>query len=294
MNLGRLITAMVTPFDQDGNIDWATTERLVNYLIEDQKTDSIVVAGTTGESPTLTTGEKEQLFKFVVEKVAGRVKVIAGTGTNSTKSTIELSQMAEKCGVDALLLVTPYYNRPTQDGLFLHFKAAAESVKIPIFLYNVEGRTGVNLLAETTIKLAESCSNIVGIKECAKLEQLAEIISAAPEGFLVYSGDDSATLPALSVGAEGIISVVSHIVGKEMKAMIEAYVSGNVKEAAAIHRQLLPTFTQMFAFQSPIPVKYAMECVAFPVGDVRLPLAPISGEQKAFVRQIPSVVAKLK
>lgn len=294
MNFGRLITAMVTPFDQDGNIDWATTERLVNYLIDDQKTDSIVVAGTTGESPTLTHNEKEQLFKFVVEKAAGRVKIIAGTGTNSTRSTIELSQMAESCGVDALLLVTPYYNRPTQDGLYLHFKAVAESVTLPIFLYNVEGRTAVNLSAETTIKLAQDCANIVGTKDCAKLEQLATIIEHAPEGFMVYSGEDSAALPALAIGAQGIISVVAHIVGKEMKAMIEAYLNGDVKEAARIHRELLPTFTGMFKVQSPIPVKYALECVAFPVGDVRLPLAPITEEQKAFVKTIPSVVAKLK
>lgn len=294
MSFGRLITAMVTPFDHDGNIDWATTERLVHYLIEDQSSDSIVVAGTTGESPTLSKSEKEALFKFVVEKAAGRVKIIAGTGTNNTRETIELSQLAEKCGVDALLVVTPYYNRPTQDGLYLHFKAVAESVKLPIILYNVEGRTGVNLSAEITIKLAQDCPNIIGTKDCAKLEQLATIIEQAPDGFLVYSGDDSATLPALAIGATGIISVVSHIVGKEMKAMIEAYESQNVKEAARIHRQLLPVFTGLFAFSSPIPVKYALECAGLPVGDVRLPLAPITEEQKKFVREIPAVAALIK
>jgi len=294
MNFGRLITAMVTPFDHNGDIDWATTERLINYLIDDQKTDSIVVAGTTGESPTLSNSEKEQLFKYVVEKVAGRVKVIAGTGTNNTRSTIELSQIAENCGVDALLVVTPYYNRPTQDGLFLHYKAVASSVKLPILLYNVEGRTAVNLTAETTIKLAQECPNIIGTKECANLQQVATIIENSPEGFLVYSGDDIAALPAMAVGADGLISVVSHIVGKELKAMIQAFEAGNVKEAAQIHRSLLPIFKGLFAIQSPIPVKYALECVAFPVGDVRLPLAPITEEQKQFVKQIPFITAKLK
>lgn len=293
MDFGRLITAMVTPFDQDSNIDWATTERLVNYLIEDQKSDSLVVSGTTGEAPTLTTAEKEQLFKFVVEKAAGRAKVIAGTGTNSTRSTIELSQMAERCGVDALLIVTPYYNKPSQEGMYLHYKAVAESVALPIILYNVESRTAINLDADTTLRLARDCKNIIGTKDCAKLDQMAQIIEQAPSGFLVYSGDDSMTLPALSIGATGIISVSSHVIGVEMKAMIEAYLTQNVSEAAKIHRQLTPIFKGLFSFPSPVPIKYALECLAFSVGSVRLPLAPITEEEKQFVKQLPIISRKL-
>lgn len=289
MDFGRLITAMVTPFDQEGNIDWTVAEQLIEYLIVQQKTDSIVVAGTTGEAPTLSQDEKVELFKFVVKKAAGRVKVIAGTGSNNTKGTIELSKLAEQCGVDALLVVAPYYSKPSQEGLYLHFKAIAESVNTPIVIYNVEGRTAVNISVETTLRLAHECKNIVATKDCAKLEQLALIAAGAPEGFKVYSGDDSATLPALSVGAYGIISVASHIVGAEMAKMIQLYLEGKVQEAGAIHRNLLPVFTGLFTFPSPVPVKYALELNGVKVGSVRLPLAPINEEQKQFIRELTSV-----
>lgn len=292
MEFGRLITAMVTPFDADGNIDWATAEQLIEHLIVDQQTDSIVIAGTTGESPTLTQDEKVQLFTFAVQKSAGRARIIAGTGSNNTKSSISLSQRAEQCGVDGLLLVVPYYNKPSQEGLYLHFKAIAEATTLPVFLYNVEGRTGINLSVDTTLRLAQ-ISNVVATKDCANLEQLAAIISGAPEGFKVYSGDDSATLPALSVGAYGIISVAAHIVGQEMKTMIQSYLAGDVMKAAKLHGELLPFFKGMFycphQMSNPVPVKYALEAIGLPVGSVRLPLAPITDSEAEFVRNLKQI-----
>jgi len=231
MEFGRLITAMVTPFDADGQIDWSTTGRLIDYLIEEQQSDSLVISGTTGESPTLSDEEKVELFRFAVKHADGRCKIIAGTGSNNTAHSIHLTKNAEAAGVDGILLVVPYYNRPSQEGLYQHFKSIAEATALPIFLYNVEGRTGVNLSVDTTLRLAE-IPNVIATKDCASTDQLTQIISAAPEGFKVYSGDDSATLPALSVGAYGIVSVSSHIIGSEMKQMITAYVEGNVQEAA--------------------------------------------------------------
>jgi len=296
MDFGRLITAMVTPFDAEGNIDWSATEKLVEALIIDQQNDSIVVAGTTGESPTLTKEEKLELFRFVKKQANGRAKIIAGTGSNNTKESVELSIEAEKCGVDGLLLVTPYYNKPSQEGLYLHFKAIAEATSLPVVLYNIEGRTGINLSAETTLRLAQ-LSNVVATKDCANLDQLTQIVSGAPSHFKVYSGDDSAGLGALSVGAYGIISVAAHIVGSEMKSMINAYVGGNVKEAAAIHGQLFPVFKGLFAcphpVPNPVPVKYALSLIGLPVGSVRLPLAPITDAEAKFVENITPIKNKI-
>jgi len=292
MEFGRLITAMVTPFDADGNIDWATAEQLIEHLIVDQQNDSIVIAGTTGESPTVTEEEKVQLFAFAVKKAAGRVRIIAGTGSNDTRSSISLSQRAQQCGVDGLLLVVPYYNKPSQEGLYLHFKAIAESTSLPVILYNVEGRTGTNLSVDTTLRLAQT-SNVVATKDCANLDQIAAIISGAPEGFKVYSGDDSAALPAIAVGAYGIISVAAHIVGKEIKKMIQSYLTGEVATAASLHRELLPFFKGMFAcphpMSNPVPVKYALELIGIPVGSVRLPLAPITDSEAEFVRNMKQI-----
>lgn len=297
MEFGRLITAMVTPFDNEGNIDWTTTERLLERLIVEEKSESIVVAGTTGESPTLTHNEKLELFSFVVNKVAGRAKVIAGTGSNNTRASIELSKEAEQCGVDGLLLVTPYYNKPSQEGLYLHFKSIAESVKLPVILYNVESRTAVNLSAQTTLRLAE-LPNVVATKDCASLEQLATIAANAPEGFRVYSGDDSAALPALAVGAYGIISVASHVVGKEMKQMIDSYLAGDVAHAAKLHQELLTVFKGLFycphPTPNPVPVKHALSLTGLPVGSARLPLAPITSEEAAFVASLPPLQKRMQ
>lgn len=296
MEFGRLITAMVTPFDSEGNIDWSATEKLLEHLIVDQLSDSIVVAGTTGESPTLTHDEKLELFSFVLKHVNGRAKVIAGTGSNYTQATIELSKEAEQCGVDGLLLVAPYYNKPSQEGLYLHFKAIAESTKLPIMLYNVEGRTGVNISAQTTLRLAE-IPNVVATKDCANSDQLTAIAAGAPEGFRVYSGDDSAALPAMAVGAYGIVSVASHIVGKEMKDMINSYFAGDVAKAAKLHQELLPVFKGLFycphPTPNPVPVKHALSLVGLPVGSVRLPLAPITPEEASFVAALKPVKARI-
>ncbi|MHA6484342.1 4-hydroxy-tetrahydrodipicolinate synthase [Paenibacillus sp. strain BS8-2] len=289
MDFGRLITAMVTPFDEEGQIDWQTAGKLIDYLIEEQGSDSIVVSGTTGESPTLTEEEKMKLFTFAVERAAGRSKIIAGTGSNDTAHTIHLTKSAEKCGVDGILLVAPYYNKPSQEGLYRHFKAVAESTALPIVLYNVEGRTGINISVDTTLRLAQ-LSNVVATKDCASLEQLTQIVSGAPDGFRVYSGDDGMTLPALSVGAFGIVSVASHVIGSDMKSMIEAYVAGRVEEAAKLNGKLFPVFKGLFHCPHPVPnpvaVKYALSLKGLPVGGVRLPLVEASEAEQAFLRNL--------
>lgn len=229
---GRISTAMVTPFDNNGNIDFQKTEKLVEYLIH-HGTDSIVVAGTTGESPTLTTEEKLALFKHVVSVVNKRVPVIAGTGTNNTRASIELTKKAEQTGVDAIMLVTPYYNKPNQEGIYQHFKAIAESTHLPVMLYNVPGRTSSSIAPETVIRLSE-IDNIVAIKEASgDLDNMAKIIEKTPDDFALYTGDDSLTLPTLSIGGDGVISVASHVVGDEMQEMIQAFLSGDVKKPEA-------------------------------------------------------------
>jgi 4-hydroxy-tetrahydrodipicolinate synthase len=290
MDFGRLITAMVTPFDAEGKIDWEATGRLIDHLIDEQGTDSIVVSGTTGESPTLDDDEKLELFRFAVKRVAGRVPVIAGTGSNDTAHSIRLTKEAEATGVDGILLVAPYYNRPSQEGLYLHFRAVAEATKLPVMIYNVPGRTGVNVSADTTLRLAQM-PNIVATKDCAPTEQLTAIAAEAPSHFRVYSGDDSQTLPAMAVGAHGIVSVASHVVGREMKRMIEAHVEGRTAEAARLHQKLSPIFRGLFncphPVPNPVPVKYALYLRGvIPSAGVRLPLAPLTDAEAAFVRNL--------
>lgn len=285
MEFGRLITAMVTPFDANERIHWPEVERLIHDLIEVQRNDSLVICGTTGESPTLTDEEKVELFKFAVEKAAGRARIIAGTGSNNTAHSIHMTKLAEEAGVDGVLLVAPYYNRPNQEGLYRHFKAIAESTKLPVILYNVPGRTAVSLSVETTLRLAE-IPNIVATKECASLEQMTLIVDGAPEGFCVYSGDDTLTLPLLAVGGHGIISVASHLVGAEMKMMIEAYLNGNNEEAARLHRRLYPVFKRLFHCPNPVAVKYALQLRGYHVGGVRLPLVEPSESEAGFIREL--------
>ncbi|MDO3676335.1 4-hydroxy-tetrahydrodipicolinate synthase [Paenibacillus ehimensis] len=289
MDFGTMITAMVTPFDDKLSIDWTQFENVMDYLIEEQQSDSLVICGTTGESPTLTDEEKLESFQRAVKHARGRCKIIAGTGSYDTAHSIHLSQAAEKLGVDALLLVAPYYNRPSQEGLFQHYKAIAESVNIPIILYNVPGRTGVNIDPETTIRLSH-IPNIVATKDCTDTDQLTQIITGAAPGFLVYSGDDSATLPALAVGARGIVSVASHVIGKEMRTMIDRYLQGEVKEAARLHGQLLPVFRGLFLcphrVPSPAPVKHALNLKGLRVGGVRLPLVDVTEQEKQFIASL--------
>lgn len=279
VQFGNIITAMVTPFDRKGNLDLAKTTELVNYLL-DNGTDALVVAGTTGESPTLTTEEKIALFRHVVSVVNGRAPVIAGTGTNDTRASIELTKKAEEAGVDAVMLVAPYYNKPNQEGLYQHFKAIAESTSLPVMLYNVPGRTSVSLAPETVIRLSE-VPNIVAVKEAGgNLDAMAEIIERTPDDFLLYSGDDSLTLPVLAIGGNGVVSVASHIIGNEMQEMIRSFLAGDHQKAAALHRKWLPLMKGLFAAPSPVPVKTALQLRGLDVGSVRLPLVPLTEQER--------------
>ncbi|MBW5444515.1 4-hydroxy-tetrahydrodipicolinate synthase [Cohnella sp. CFH 77786] len=289
MNFGQLITAMITPFNEKLEIDWEMTGKLIDYLIEEQQSDAIVVSGTTGESPTLTDDEKISLFRFAVKHVAGRCKVIAGTGSNETAHSVHLTKAAQEIGVDGALLVTPYYNKPTQEGVYRHFRTIAEATTLPIILYNVPSRTVTSISVETTLRLAQ-IPNIVATKECASLEQMTEIVKEAPEGFILYSGDDGVTLPALSVGGHGIISVASHLVGPRMKDLIASFKAGRVEEAIRINQELYPVFKGLFNCPHPVPnpvaVKYALTLRGLPVGGVRLPLADVTEEEAAFIRKL--------
>jgi len=271
MNFGRLITAMVTPFTDSLEIDYDKVDLLVDHLIE-QGNDSIVVAGTTGESPNLTKDEKIKLFQTVVARANGKVKVIAGTGSNNTKESIALSKEAEQIGVDGIMLVVPYYNKPSQEGLYNHFKIIAESVSLPVMLYNVPGRTAINMCADTVVKLSK-IDNITCIKEASgNLAQISNIISNTDSNFIVYSGDDANTLPILSIGGYGVVSVAGHIVGNEIKAMINEYLAGNVTVSASLHHKLMPIFDGMFITSNPVPVKAALKIKYLDVGSVRPPL----------------------
>ncbi|WP_427051559.1 4-hydroxy-tetrahydrodipicolinate synthase [Paenibacillus sp. TC-CSREp1] len=289
MDFGRLITAMVTPFNAAGEIHWEETARLIDYLIEDQKSETLVVSGTTGESPTLSDTEKVQLFEFAVKHAAGRCKIIAGTGSNNTAHSIHLTKEAERVGADGVLLVVPYYNKPSQEGMYRHFEAIAAATSLPVMLYNVPGRTVANLSAATTLRLAQ-IPNIVATKECASMEQVTLIAAGAPDHFRVYSGDDAAGLPAIAVGAHGIVSVASHVVGAEMKQMIEAFYGGDPLRAAQIHQKLFPLFKGLFECPQPLPnpvaVKYALTLRGLNVGSVRLPLIPPTEEEQVYIKNL--------
>lgn len=285
MNFGRVLTAMVTPFDQNGEVDFPATENLINYLIANG-TDGLVVSGTTGESPTITDEEKVELFKFAVKVVNGRIPVIAGTGSYNTKASIELTKKAEEAGVDAVMLVTPYYNKPSQEGMYEHFKAIAESTKLPIILYNIPGRSVVNLSVDTVVRLAE-IPNIVAIKEASgNLDAMSQIIENTPDTFSLYSGDDGLTIPALSIGGTGVISVASHVIGNEMQDMIKKFLLGNVQAAAKEHRRLLPLMKALFIAPNPAPVKAALNLKGVPVGGVRLPMVPLNDDQLETLKQV--------
>ncbi|HUW46592.1 MAG TPA: 4-hydroxy-tetrahydrodipicolinate synthase [Dehalococcoidia bacterium] len=269
--LGRLLTAIVTPFDARGEVDYKQAKKLALSLL-DSGSEGVVVSGTTGESPTLSQEEKLRLFAEVKSAIADRGAVVAGTGNNDTRESQELTKEAEKIGVDACLLVVPYYNRPTQQGLWEHFKAIAQSTTLPCIIYNVPSRTVTNLAADTIIKLSQ-IDNIVGVKEASSnFGQIAEILQGTGEDFLVYSGNDSDTFPILALGGYGVISVASHLVGIQIKDMMEKFLNGKPQEAARIHRYLLPLVNALFIVSNPVPVKWALNYVGFPVGKPRLPL----------------------
>ena len=273
---GRVLTAMITPFLPSGEVNYPVVEKFSNYLV-DNGTDTIAVCGTTGESPALTWDEEYELFKVVKGAVGDRAKIIAGTGSNSTQEAIEATLKADKLGLDGSLQVVPYYNKPPQSGLKGHFEAIAHAVPdLPIMLYNVPGRTSCNLLPETVAELSK-IPNIVAIKEASgNLDQVSEISRRTRQqgsaDFEIYSGDDSLTLPMLAVGAVGVVSVASHLVGNQLQQMVKAFESGKVSEATALHLELLPLFKALFAVTSPIPLKVALTLQGWEVGNCRLPL----------------------
>ncbi|KYG59848.1 4-hydroxy-tetrahydrodipicolinate synthase [Planococcus maritimus] len=287
MNFGQVITAMATPFDANGEIDFQATTNLVEYLINNGS-DGIVVAGTTGESPTLSIDEKVALFVHVVTVADGRAKIIAGTGSNNTRASVALTEQAEQAGVDGVMLVTPYYNKPSQEGMYRHFEAIASATTLPVMLYNIPGRSVVNLSVDTIVRLS-LIDNITSVKEASgDLDAASEIIERTTN-FAVYSGDDSLTLPMLSIGGTGIVSVASHIIGNDMQDMIKMFRTGDTAGAAALHRKLLPTMKALFAAPSPSPVKAALNLLGVPVGGVRLPMLALTAEETTTLQQfLPS------
>ncbi|MDL4839629.1 4-hydroxy-tetrahydrodipicolinate synthase [Aquibacillus rhizosphaerae] len=284
MDFGRILTAMVTPFDQNGNIDYGRTERLINHLLSNG-TDALVVAGTTGESPTLSKDEKLSLLKFVVRTVKGRVPVIAGTGSNNTRESIELTKQAETIGVDGVMLVTPYYNKPSQEGMYQHFKTIANATTLPVMLYNIPGRSVVGMSIDTIVRLSQ-IDNITSIKEASgDLDAMTTIIRETDASFKLYSGDDSLTLPILSIGGTGVVSVSSHIIGNDMQQMVSSFLTGDFQTAASIHQHTLPTIKALFMAPNPTAVKEALTLMGVDVGSVRLPLVPLNKEEKIVLEQ---------
>ena len=284
-DFGMVITAMVTPFKPDGSMDYKRAAEMANYLA-DNGSDGLVVHGTTGESPTLTHEEEYELYKVVKKAVGGKIKIIAGTGSNSTATSIRSTKEAEKIGVDGVMIVVPYYNKPSQEGMYQHYKAVAQSTKLPIIIYNIQGRTGVNMTADTVARLAK-INNIVGIKEASgNMDQVSEIRQKTPKEFMMYSGDDDRTLEIMKRGGCGIISVASHIAGKEIKKMCEAYLSGRVDEAEAINARLSPLFKVLFITTNPTPVKAALAMIGQPVGGLRLPLIEANDPEKEQIRKV--------
>lgn len=279
--VGNVVTAMVTPFDKDLNINYQMVEKLANHLVNNG-TDTILVAGTTGESPTLTHEEELELLKVVKSAVSGKAKILMGAGSNSTATAVEMSKKVAKAGADAILSVVPYYNKPSQIGMVAHFGAIANAVDLPIMLYNIPGRTGVDMAPETIVKIATEHKNIFAVKQSnGNLDLVTEIISDAPEGFVLFSGDDSLTLPMLALGAVGVVSVASHLVGNEIQAMIKAFKSGNVAEATALHHKYYPVFKKIFMAPNPIPLKAALDKKGLIEENVRLPLVELDEKQKA-------------
>lgn len=285
MHFGHVLTAMITPFDSDNQVDFPTMTVLIEHLLTNG-TEGLVITGTTGESATLSQTEMEQIYRHVVAVVNKRVPVLAGTGTNDTNNTINLTKIAAESGVDGIMLVAPYYNRPNQTGLYEHFKLVAESTNLPIMLYNIPGRCSVHIEADTIIKLSE-LENIVAVKEASgNLEQVSQIITETNDDFHVYSGDDSMTLPIMAVGGTGIVSVASHIIGNEMKEMVHAFLLGETQKAAHIHRELLPIMKGLFMAPSPAPLKEALKLKGLDVGSVRLPLVGLSEEEKSKLKTL--------
>lgn len=292
---GRLITAMVTPFDEHLKIDFKAVEAVVEHLIK-TGTTSIIVAGTTGESPTLADDEKEALLKAVIAASNKRVKVIMGTGTNDTAKSIKATKHAESLGADGALIVAPYYNKPSQTGLLAHFSAIAQSSNLPLIVYNIPARTGINISAETMITLSKNEKTIHALKDSTgNVEQASDIADAARPDFLVYSGDDNLTLPFLSIGASGVISVASHVIGRQILAMQDAFFAGKLDGARELHYKCMPMFKGLFQAPNPTCVKYALFKLGLCTEHLRLPLVPLdSNQRQAMDNLIDSLIDSYK
>lgn len=290
---GRMIPAMVTPFDENLELDLKQARALARRLVEGGS-DALVINGTTGESPTVFYPQKMKLFEAVVAEVGGEVPIIANVGDNCTADTVDFAQDVQKLGVDAFMLVVPYYNKPPQEGLYQHFKTIAESVDLPCILYNIPGRCVINMTAETTLRLANDVENIVAIKEASgNLEQVAAIIKDAPDSFDVYSGDDSLTYEMMKLGAAGVISTAGNVSPARMKEITTLCAAGNFEEAKKAHDAFLPLMDELFVTANPIMVKEALNLAGFPVGGVRLPLVNATEEQSAHLAQVMKEVGIL-
>lgn len=280
---GRLLTAMVTPFSADGSVHLAEARRIARFLVDEQANDGVIVSGTTGESPTLSHREKLELLSAVLEEVGDRVAVLFGAGTYNTMESVQLAKEAERAGAHGVMLVNPYYNKPGQGGLEAHFRAVADAMNLPVMLYNIQGRTSINLETPTLLRLAE-VENIVAVKEASgNLLQISDVCGAVPEGFRVYSGDDGLTLPILSLGGYGVVSVAGHVAGKTIKAMIHAYQGNDPATARRLHHVIMPIVKALFRAPNPVPVKYALSRLGFDCETVRLPLVPLTEEEKEVV-----------
>ncbi len=278
---GRLVTAMVTPFTPELELDLPRAQQLAVKLVE-EGSDALVVCGTTGESPTVFYPQKIELFKAVIEAVGGRVPIIANAGDNCTADSVEFARDVARLGVDGIMAVVPYYNKPPQEGLYLHFRAIAEAVDLPVVLYNIPGRCVINLEPATILRLANDVENIVALKQAnSDLSQTATVLDGAPAGFEVFSGDDELTLPMMGLGGTGVISVISHVAGLKFKELVDAQASGNHTRAVRLHLELLPLMKTLFITSNPIMVKKALELQGFPVGGCRLPLIEASEAQTA-------------
>ncbi|NJL97969.1 MAG: 4-hydroxy-tetrahydrodipicolinate synthase [Synechococcaceae cyanobacterium SM2_3_2] len=285
VNLGSVLTAMITPFNDAGGVDYGEAARLAAHLAENGS-DGLVICGTTGESPTLTWQEEYELFQVVRDAVAGKATVIAGTGSNCTREAIEATRKAAGLGLDGSLQVVPYYNKPSQAGLYKHFSDIAAASDLPILLYNIPGRTGANLQPETVVQLAQ-LPTVVAIKEASgSMDAVSAIRQQAPSDFAIYAGDDSLTLPMLALGARGVVSVASHLVGSQIQAMIRAYRQGDTGLACKIHLELFPLFKALFIETNPVPVKAALALQGWSVGSVRTPLISMSSEQVRVVQDV--------
>ena len=292
-NFGRVITAMITPFDQEGNVNYGGVAELSKYLV-DHGSEGILAGGTTGEGATLSEEEKIKLYKTVIESVGDKAYVIGNAGGIDTESIIRFIKKIENIGLVALLVIVPFYVKPTQEGMYRHFKKIADSTKLPIILYNVPGRTGANILPETVKRLTDVCENIVGIKDAVgNWEQTTKERILLPENFLIYSGDDSFTLPLISIGGAGVISVASHIIGDEMLELVKAAESGNLKEAAKIHLKYYRMMKELFFITNPIPVKTAINLMGLPGGTFRLPMVEASEKEENFVKDLLKFYGKI-